>query len=67
MPGEKEQYYNERQEDSNQDFLGIILDYDEENKLATIEERNYFKIGDKVTIFGNKIKDYTFTLSPFLK
>lgn len=66
MPGEKEQYYNERQEDSNQDFLGIILDYDEEKKLATIEERNYFKIGDKVTIFGNKIKDYSFTINTII-
>ena len=66
MPGEKEQYYNERQEDSNQDFLGIILDYDEDKKLATIEERNYFKIGDKVTIFGNKIKDYSFTINTII-
>lgn len=31
-PGENEQYYGNRQEDSNQDFLGIVLDYDEEKK-----------------------------------
>ena len=45
-------YYNGRVEISNQDFLGIVLDYDKENHIATIEERNYFKKGDKVEIFG---------------
>lgn len=46
------QYYNGRVEVSNQDFLGIVLEYDEEKKLATIEQRNYFKKGDVVEIFG---------------
>ena len=47
-------YYNGRVEVSNQDFLGIVLDYDKKTKLATIEQRNYFKIGDNVEIFGPK-------------
>lgn len=46
------QYYNDRIEISNQDFIGLVLDYDEENKLATIQQRNYFKKGDNVEIFG---------------
>jgi len=45
-------YYNGRVEVSNQDFLGIILDYNEQEKIATIEQRNYFKKGDFVEIFG---------------
>ena len=45
-------YYNGRVEVSNQDFLGIVLDYDFDKKLATIEERNYFKKGDIVEAFG---------------
>lgn len=61
-PGEEEQYYKERQEDSNQDFLGIVLDYDEAKKEAIIEQRNYFKPGDKVTVFGPNIKDYSFVI-----
>ena len=44
-------YYNGRVEVSNQDFLGVVLDYDEKTKLATIEERNYFKRGDIVELF----------------
>lgn len=46
------QYYNGRLEFSNQDFLGIVLDYDEKNHLAKIEQRNYFKVGDVVEVFG---------------
>ncbi len=45
-------YYNGREEISNQDFLGVVLDYDEYLKMAIIEQRNYFKSGDTVEIFG---------------
>ncbi len=62
-PGEKEQYYGSRQEDSNQDFLGIVLGYDEKKKEAIIEQRNYFKPGDKVTIFGPDKEDYSFVIN----
>ena len=41
-------YYNERIEISNQDFLGLVLDYDEDNKMLTIEQRNYFEVLDNV-------------------
>ena len=51
-PGVDEQYYLGREEISNQDFLGIVIDYDKKNKIVTIEERNVFKIGDKVEFFG---------------
>lgn len=57
------QYYNGRVEVSNQDFLGIILDYCEKDKLATIEQRNYFKKGDVVEIFGTNISTITLTIS----
>lgn len=46
------QYYNGRIELSNQDFLGVVLDYDEKTNLALIEQRNYFKKGDLVEIFS---------------
>lgn len=50
--GKESQYYNGRKELTNQDFIGIILDYDKETKLAKVEERNYFKKGDYIEIFG---------------
>lgn len=43
-------YYNGRMEVSNQDFLGIVLSY--KDGIAVIEQRNYFKTGDIVEIFG---------------
>ena len=52
-------YYNNRIEISNQDFLGVVIAYDEKTKIATIEQRNYFKKGDNVEFFGpNKNINY---------
>ena len=45
-------YYNNRNEISNQDFLGVVLDYDSETKLVTIEQRNLFKVNQEVEFFG---------------
>ena len=50
------QYYNGREEVSNQDFLGIVLFYDKNSSLALIEQRNYFKIGDEVEFFGPNLE-----------
>lgn len=57
-PGVNEQYYSGRDEVSNKDFLGIVIDYDEKEKEIILEQRNYFKIGDEITIFGPNIDDF---------
>ena len=57
-PGVEEQYYLGRNEVSNKDFLGVVLDYDEESKEIILEQRNYFEKGDSVTIFGPNIEDF---------
>ncbi len=54
-------YYNGRVEISNQDFLGIVLDYNKNTNIATIEQRNYFKKGDVVEIFGPNHDTITYT------
>ena len=59
---EFDQYYNGRDEISNQDFLGVVLDYNKKTKIATIEQRNYFKPGDKVNIFGPDGLDVDYTI-----
>ena len=46
-----DQYYSGRWELSNQDYLAFVLDYDKENKICTIAQRNYFSTGDKIEIF----------------
>lgn len=60
------QYYNGREEVSNQDFLGIVLDYDEKTSYVTIEQRNYFKMGDTVEFFGPNIETITFKIDNIL-
>lgn len=55
-------YYNGREEISNQDFLGIILSYDTNTKIAVIEQRNYFKKGDIVEVFGPNIDIFSFEI-----
>ena len=52
-------YYNGRFEESNQDFLGVVLEYNNKTNVAVIEQRNYFKKGDIVDIFGPKHETYT--------
>ena len=48
--GKDVQYYNGRMEVTNQDFLGTVLDYSE--GLMKVQQRNYFKKGDLITVFG---------------
>ncbi len=54
--GVDEQYYLGRQEISNQDFLGVVLDY--KDNMITMEVRNYFKVSDYVEIFGPKTETF---------
>lgn len=62
FPGVDEQYFLGRQEVSNQDFLGIVLNYNDNTKEVTLEQRNYFKPGDIVEMFGPNIKTLEFTI-----
>lgn len=63
FPTRKEQYYLGRDEVSNQDFLGLVKDYDEENHMVVIEERNIFRPGDTVEFFGPNVETFSLTLS----
>lgn len=63
LPTYKESYFNDRIEVSNQDFLGIVLDYNEYNKKATIEMRNYFKIGDIVEFIGPDHETFAYKIN----
>lgn len=63
LPGVNEEYWQGRTEISNQDFLGLVLDYNEETKEATIEVRNYFKKGDEVQFIGPNIETFNYTIN----
>lgn len=60
LPTKDEQYFLGRQELSNQDFLGLVLAYDKETHIVTLEERNYFKVGDIVEFFGPNIETFSY-------
>lgn len=60
--GVEEQLYNVRSETPTKEFLGIVLDYDEESKIATIEQRNYFKVNDEVEFFGPDLQNSNFVI-----
>lgn len=63
LPKVNEEYWQGRTEISNQDFLGLVLDYNEETKEATIEVRNYFKKGDEVQFIGPNIETFNYTIN----
>lgn len=48
---ETDQYYTGRQEISNQDYLGQVINYEKEEKLIKFYERNYFEVGDEIEVF----------------
>ena len=55
-----DQYYTGRVEISNQDYLGQVIEYN--NNLVKIYERNYFKVGDKVELFTPNKENIVFTV-----
>jgi putative protease len=59
--GKEAQYYNGRVEVSNQDFLGLVLDY--KDGIVTLQQRNYFKKGDVVEFFGPNLDAFEYTIN----
>ncbi len=61
LPTVKEQYYTENgMEISNQDFLGIVIDNN--NGIITLEQRNYFKVGDIVQFISPNFETFEYTI-----
>lgn len=61
-PTINEQLFNMRDEHPTQEFVMRIVDYDKETKLAKIEQRNYFKIGDQIEVFSPHHDNLCFTV-----
>ncbi|WDV44116.1 U32 family peptidase [Clostridiaceae bacterium M8S5] len=58
-PTGEDQLYTSSSYIRNYDFVGLILDYDEETKIATVEQRNRVLVGDGVEIFGPNKEMFT--------
>jgi len=51
-PDENEHLYTEKSYVRNYDFIGMVLDYDAAEGIATVEQRNRFFSGDAIEIIG---------------
>ena len=61
-PTVNEQLFNMRDDHPTQEFVMRIVDYDKETKLAKIEQRNYFKLGDQIEVFSPHHDNLCFTV-----
>jgi len=61
-PDSEAQIYTTSSYIRNYDFIGVVLEYDKESKIATVEQRNRFFLNDKVEIFGNSKDFYEFKI-----
>ncbi len=51
-PGGEEQRYDSSAYIKTYDFAGLILDYNSDNQMAVIEQKNRILVGDEIEIFG---------------
>ncbi len=58
-PNETGQLYESTSYIRDYDFVGLVLDYDEESKMATIEQRNRIFVGDEIEVFGPSREFFT--------
>lgn len=56
-PGFEQQMYGVHDKKLGYDFVGLVLEYNEETQIVTLQQRNYFKPGDKVEFFGPEIEN----------
>ncbi len=59
VPTYKEQMFGNHGKKTTFDFAGLVLDYDENTKIVTLQQRNHFKPGDEVEFFGPEIENFT--------
>ncbi|PLR93770.1 peptidase U32 family protein [Bacillus sp. T33-2] len=62
VPGYKEQMFGNHSKKTKSDFAGMVLGYDPETKIVTLQQRNHFKPGEEVEFFGPDIKNFTYTI-----
>jgi putative protease len=58
VPGYKEQMFGNHSKKTTFDFVGLVLDYDAETQMVTLQQRNFFKPGEEVEFFGPEIENF---------
>ncbi|MDX1807761.1 MAG: U32 family peptidase [Paenisporosarcina sp.] len=62
-PGFEEQMYGVHGRKTTTDFIGLVLDYNQETKMVTLQQRNYFEVGHEVEFFGPEIDNIRMTIT----
>jgi len=63
LPGVSQQLFHQRSEKPSQLFIALGVSYDKHKSIATIEQRNYFKIGSKIEVFNPSGKRFEFIVN----
>ncbi|KZR58440.1 protease [Bacillus badius] len=58
-PGVEEQLFGVHGKKASHDFAGLVLDYEEETGMVTLQQRNFFRPGDEIEFFGPEIDNFT--------
>jgi len=56
-----EQVY-QRDEHPTKEFVGVVVDYDKNSNIATVEQRNHFRPGNELEFFGPNLPNTTFVV-----
>ncbi len=62
----REQLYDTREEHPTKEYIGQVLDYNQETGIAIIEQRNYFEVGDVVEFFGPILPNTIFQIEEII-
>lgn len=65
FPDVNEQLFDTRTETPTKEFVGFVLDYDKSTQVCTLEQRNYFKVGDTLEFFGPHLKNTLYKVEEF--
>ncbi len=58
VPTDEEQLFGERRKIPQYKFIGEVMAYDPETKVATIRQRNHFSVGDEIEFYGPGFKHF---------
>lgn len=61
-PGARDHIYEPEEKKAPYDFAGQVLDYDPQSGMAKIQQRNYFKRGQEIEMFGPEGTKFTQTV-----
>lgn len=58
VPTDEEQLFGARRKIPQYKFIGEVMAYDPETKVATIRQRNHFSVGDEIEFYGPGFKHF---------